>query len=239
MLKQKKGNLYLIPTPLSDNSLESGATTRIAETILRVQHFLVENVRTSRRFISSLKLNISIESLDFGLLDKDTPADAVAQLCAPLLQGKDMGVMSEAGCPGIADPGNLAVRFAHEHGVIVIPLVGPSSITLALMASGFNGQSFTFHGYLPIDGPTRIQAIKNLEKDAQVKQQTQIFIETPYRNNPLLADIIKTCHPATRLCVASDLTGPEELIKSQSIREWKTKSVDLHKIPAVFLIYTE
>jgi len=237
MAKQKKGNLYLIPTPLSDNSPESGATTRITETIMGIQHFLAENVRTSRRFISSLKLNISIESLDFALLDKDTPAEAVAQLCAPLLQGKDMGVMSEAGCPGIADPGNMAVKFAHEHGVIVIPLVGPSSIILALMASGFNGQSFAFHGYLPIESTARIQTIKNLEKETQSKNQTQIFIETPYRNNQLLADIIKTCQPATRLCVASDLTGPEELIKSHSIREWKSKSMDLHKIPAVFLIY--
>ncbi|MDZ7607290.1 MAG: SAM-dependent methyltransferase [Cyclobacteriaceae bacterium] len=237
MAKQKKGNLYLIPTPLSDNSTDAGATTRITETILGIQHFLVENVRTARRFISSLKLNVLIESLHIALLDKDTPKEEIDQLCAPLLQGKDMGVMSEAGCPGIADPGHLAVIFAHEHGGRVIPLIGPSSVTLALMASGFNGQSFVFHGYLPIDGNARIQAIKTLEKDAVSKNQTQIFIETPYRNNQLLLDIIKNCNPATRLCVASDLTGPEELIKSQSIREWAGKTVNLHKIPAVFLIY--
>jgi 16S rRNA (cytidine1402-2'-O)-methyltransferase len=237
MAKQKKGNLYLIPTPLSDNSLESGTSSRISETILRIQHYLVENVRTSRRFISNLKLNISIESLDFALLDKDTPQEAIARLCAPLLAGNDMGIMSEAGCPGIADPGNLAVKFAHDHGVRVVPLVGPSSITLALMASGFNGQSFVFHGYLPIEGQARIQAIKAIEKDAQVKKQTQIFIETPYRNNQLLAEIIKSCHPATRLCVARDITGPEELIISHSIREWTGITLDLHKIPTVFLIY--
>lgn len=237
MVKQKKGILYLIPTPLSDHSPESAVSPQIGETILRIKRFLVENVRTSRRFISILKLNISIESLDFGILDKDTPQKAIAQLCAPLLEGNDMGLMSEAGCPGIADPGSLAVKFAHDHGVSVVPLVGPSSITLALMASGFNGQSFVFHGYLPIEGQARIQAIKALEKEAQTKKQTQIFIETPYRNNQLLADIIKTCHPATRLCVARDMTGPEELVKSHSIREWASIAVDLHKIPTVFLIY--
>jgi len=205
--------------------------------VFRLQYFLVENIRTSRRFISSLKLDIPIDSLHFTQLDKDTAPESVSIICAPLLEGKDMGLMSEAGCPGIADPGNLAVRFAHNNGIRVIPLVGPSSITLALMASGFNGQSFAFHGYLPIESQARIQAIKLLEKEAQSKNQTQIFIETPYRNNQLLGDIIKTCHPNTRLCVASDLTGPEELIISHSIQKWTGKSVNLHKIPVVFLIY--
>ncbi len=237
MAKQKKGNLYIIPTPLSDNSSEGGATTRVQEVISRLDHYLVENLRTARRFISSLKLDISIESLRFVQLDKDTPAESISQLCAPLLTGTDMGIMSEAGCPGIADPGNLAVRFAHQHGIRVIPLVGPSSITLALMAAGFNGQSFAFHGYLPIDSQERIQAIKTLEKEAQLKRQTQIFIETPYRNNQLLGDIIKSCRSTTLLCVARDLTGPEEWAQSHTIKEWSAIKIDLHKVPTVFLIY--
>ena len=161
------------------------------------------------------------------------------KLCAPLLRGKDMGVLSEAGCPGIADPGNLAVTFAHEHNIDVVPMVGPSSIFMALMASGLNGQSFVFHGYLPIDKQKRIQAIKAIERDAMNKKQTQIFMETPFRNIHLFGDLLKTCKPYTKLCVAKNITGANEMIKTLTIKDWKNAKVDLHKEPVVFLVYAE
>lgn len=149
-----------------------------------------------------------------------------------------MGIMSEAGCPGIADPGNLAVSFAHQNGIEVIPLVGPSSIFIALMASGLNGQSFSFHGYLPIDKERRPQAIKSLEKDASNKKQTQIFMEAPFRNNQMLEDILRVCKPYTKLCVAKDVTGASENIRTQTISDWRKSKIELHKVPTIFLIST-
>ena len=203
----------------------------------RLDYFLVENVRTARRFVSSLKLGRKIEELHFEMLDKNTPAHEVEAICNPLVNGRDMGVMSEAGCPGIADPGHLAVSFAHRHDITVVPLSGPSSIFMALMSSGFNGQSFVFHGYLPIDRQQRKNALKSMEQEAVRKGQTQIFMETPYRNDKLLADILKTCHPQTLLCVASDITGPDEIIRTMSIKNWQKSMPDLHKRPTIFLLY--
>ncbi len=237
MNRPKKGKLYLLPSPLSENTLDKMSTPELKTIITTLNYFLVENVRTSRRFISSLKLGKIIEDLHFETLDKKTSPKEIHKLCAPLLSGKNMGVMSEAGCPGIADPGNLAVGFAHKHDIDVIPLVGPSAIFMALMASGLNGQSFVFHGYLPIDKPRRIKAIKSIEKDALNKKQTQIFMETPYRNDHLLDDILKNCQPFVKLCIAKDITGSIEFIKTKTIAEWRKSKPNLHKVPAVFLIY--
>ena len=236
-MKQKKGNLYLIPTPLAANSLDQIQTPALINLLPSLKYFLVEHLRTARRFISSLQLGINIESLQFEQLDKNTPDTEAHRICSPLLQGESIGLMSEAGCPGVADPGNLAVQFAHDHGIRVIPLVGPSSILLALMASGMNGQSFAFHGYLPIDKQKRIKSIKSLEKESLLKGQTQIFIETPYRNNQMFADLIKHCQPDMLLCVARDVTGADEMIYTRSIRDWRKNKPELHKIPVIFLLY--
>lgn len=236
MDKQKKGKLYLIPTPLADDSLDAMITPHIQELIKSLDYYLVENIRTARRFISSLKLGITIESIDFKVLDKRTQPEAVSDYCNPLLQGVNIGVMSEAGCPGIADPGNLAVQFAHKNDLNVIPLVGPSSMFMALMASGMNGQSFAFHGYLPIDKQKRSQVIKSMEREAIQKKQTQLFMETPYRNNQLLTDLLKTCQSNTSICIARDITGKSEFIKTQTVQQWRKMKIDLHKFPCVFLI---
>jgi 16S rRNA (cytidine1402-2'-O)-methyltransferase len=236
MSKQKKGNLYLIPTPLAENSLDKLLTIELQKIIKSIDLFLVENVRTTRRFISSLKLDIEIDRLKFSVLDKNTSDEKISRLCSPLIKGLDMGVLSEAGCPGIADPGNLAVSFAHKHDVRVVPLVGPSSIFMALMSSGLNGQNFTFHGYLPIDKQKRIQRIRELENRVKKDRQTQIFMETPYRNVQLLADLLQVCKPYTRLCIASDITGADEMIATRSVGEWKKLAIELHKTPAIFLI---
>jgi 16S rRNA (cytidine1402-2'-O)-methyltransferase len=239
MDKQNKGKLYLIPTPLAENTTDHMLTPAMQQIIRALDYFLVENIRTARRFVSSLQLGISIETLRFEVLDKDTKWEEVELLCAPLHEGKNIGIMSEAGCPGIADPGNLAVKFAHGHEVDVIPLVGPSSIFMALMASGFNGQSFAFHGYLPIEKSKRQHKIRELEKDIYQKEQTQIFMETPYRNDQLFQDIIQICKPFTILCVARDISGEQEMITSRPVKEWKRNKPGLHKVPTVFLLYKE
>ena len=239
MDNKPKGKLYLIPTPLADQTLDKMLTPMLCEVIQELSYFLVENVRTSRRFISSLKLGISIEDLQFQLLDKNTKQDQIHDLCRPIFDGVDMGIMSEAGCPGVADPGNLAVRFAHKNDIEVVSMVGPSSILMALMASGFNGQHFVFHGYLPIDKQKRAHAIKSLEREAYQKKQTQVFMETPYRNNQLVSDILKVCQPNTSLCIAKNITGSNEEIRTKTIVQWRKHKVDLHKVPTVFLIYSE
>ena len=236
---QKKGKLYLIPTPLAENTNQKMVTAELEEVLKSVDYFLVENIRTARRFISSLNLGLTIEDLRFEVLNKDTNKEDVDDFCAPLLEGKDIGVMSEAGCPGVADPGNLAVQYAHQHTIEVIPLAGPSSILMALMASGFNGQSFTFHGYLPIDQNPRRHKIQELEKDVYRKKTTQIFMETPYRNNQLLDDLRKLCKPYTKLCVAKDISGEQQTIVTKSIQDWRKYKLDLHKVPTVFLLYKD
>ncbi|GAB3256282.1 SAM-dependent methyltransferase [Larkinella harenae] len=229
--------LYLIPTVLAENTVDQVLSPQIREVIGHTKVFFVENVRTARRFISSLKTGVVIDELTFYDLHKDTPETDTRQQLQLLQQNhQDAGILSEAGCPGVADPGAVAVRLAHQSGWQVRPLVGPSSILLALMASGMSGQSFAFHGYLPVEKPARIQQIRQLEQDARKRQQTQIFMETPYRNNQLLADILATCHPETRLCVACNLTASDELVRTLSIREWKSQTPDLHKKPSLFLL---
>jgi 16S rRNA (cytidine1402-2'-O)-methyltransferase len=239
MDQQKKGKLYLIPTPLAENTTDAMLTPVMQQIIMELDYFLVENIRTARRFVSSLKLGISIESLGFHVLDKNSKQEVVELLCAPLKTGKSIGIMSEAGCPGIADPGNLAVKYAHDHEIEVIPLVGPSSIFMALMASGFNGQSFAFHGYLPIDKAKRQHKVRELEKEVYQKEQTQIFMETPYRNEQLFQDILQNCKPFTRLSVARDISGAQQMISTKSIKDWKKSKPELHKIPTVFLLYKD
>lgn len=200
-----------------------------------ISHFLTENVRTARRFLSSLKIFPSIESLSFEVLDKNTAAKDIPSLLKPLLDGHHVGVISESGCPGIADPGAAAARYCHDHGFKVVPLVGPSSILMALMASGLDGQRFAFNGYLPIEKRELRDAIRNYETDSRKKIQTQIFIETPYRNNQVLEMLTQTLAPLTRLTIAVDITGKDEYIHTRSISEWQKHLPTLPKLPAVYL----
>lgn len=238
MLEYNKGSVYLIPTIIAPNTIDSTLPAAIKERVQKINYFLVENVRTARRFFSALQIGKPIDELHFEVLDKRTSPEVIPHIFQPVFKGHDMGILSEAGCPGIADPGALAVNYAHQHHIRVVPLVGPSSILLALMASGFSGQSFTFHGYLPIDKQQRIQTIKRLEKLSQQHHQTQIFMETPYRNKQLLQDILLHCHAETNICVAKDVTGPDEYIRSMKVKEWKSNKPDLHKVPTVFLLFS-
>lgn len=233
-----KGRLFLIPTIISDETQEKVISQEVRTTIKGLNHFLVENIRTARRYVSSLKLGINIESLKFEVLDKSTSALTIAPLMKPILEGNDIGVISESGCPGVADPGALAVAFAHKNEIQVVPMVGPSSILMALMSSGFNGQSFVFHGYLPIDKLDRQKKIKMMEEGAILLNQTQLFMDTPYRNENLLEALLKTCNPNTQLSIARDITGKKELIRTKKIQDWKIqKTPGLNKIPVIFALY--
>ncbi|WP_337044615.1 SAM-dependent methyltransferase [Emticicia sp. 17c] len=226
--------IFLIPTVLAPDTQTDVLSPQVIEVIKNLNVFFVEDLRTARRFISSLKLNKVIDELTFFELNKDTPPE---QTMAQLKKLRtDAGIISEAGCPGIADPGAVAVNFAHQLGYKVSPLVGPSSILLALMASGFNGQSFIFHGYLPIDKTARVKSLKSLEQTAKTKSQTQIFMETPYRNNQLFEDMLQNLNPDTRLCVAANITASDELIRTLTVKDWKKQKPDLHKKPTIFLL---
>ncbi|MGN7887300.1 SAM-dependent methyltransferase [Dyadobacter sp. 22481] len=227
-------SLYLIPTILAEGTQNDVLSPQIQDAVRHLDVFFVENIRTARRFISSLKLGRVIDDLTFIELNKDTAETETAASLRNL--SKSAGVISEAGCPGVADPGAVAVRIAHELGIRVVPLVGPSSILLALMASGMSGQSFAFHGYLPIDKVQRKKALQNLERNARQYQQTQIFMETPFRNNQLLEAVIEACSPDLALCIAANVTAPDELIRTMPVGKWKAAKPDLHKIPAIFLI---
>ena len=229
--------LYLIPTLLADDTDAQVLPPSIREVIEKTDAYFVENVRSARRFITGLKTGRIIGETQFFDLDKDTPpADTRRQIQELTERKRNAGVLSEAGCPGVADPGAVVVGMAHTLGWRVEPLVGPSSILLALMASGMGGQSFVFHGYLPIDRQDRARAVRHLEKEAQQRQQTQIFMETPYRNDALFADVLANCQPNTRLCVACNLTAPDAFVRTLTIREWKTQTPDLRKKPTVFLL---
>lgn len=230
-----KGKLFLIPTIIAESTQQVVIPTSVTDALKHINHFLAEDIRTARRYLSSLKVYESIEPLDFKVLNKDTKEIELKDLFKPVLDGHNLGVLSESGCPGIADPGALAAKFAHQQGIQVIPLTGPSSILLSLMASGLNGQKFAFHGYLPIDSKESQEAIKTLEKESRSKKQTQIFIETPYRNNQLVVNLLKALHEDTLLCIAIDITGKDESIKTKAIKHWKKDLPDLPKSPAVFL----
>lgn len=232
------GKLYLIPTTLGDESDPMDVLPHtVKRTIELIDTYIVENEKTARKFIKSIQPDKIQANLKLSSLNKHTLVSEHAQMIQPCLQGINVGLMSEAGCPGVADPGAVIVKLAHEKGIKVVPLVGPSSILLAIMGSGMNGQSFAFNGYIPIDKSEKKAALKNLEKLSGDKNQSQLFIETPYRNNKMLEDILAALNPATYLCIAADITLPTEYIKTMRVSEWKKATIDLHNRPAIFIIH--
>ena len=230
-----KGKLYLIPNVIADDTSSSVIPQQVINVLPSIQHFLVEDLRSARRYLSHLKVFPSIEELSIKVLDKETTEQQLPALMKPLFDGHNAGIISESGCPGVADPGALAVKYAHVNEIQVVPLVGPSSILLALMASGLNGQQFTFHGYLPIDAREAAQKIKELERISKARNQTQIFIETPYRNNAVFNHFLKNLHSQTKLTVALDLTGHNEFVRTLNVEQWMKQKQNWPKSPAVFL----
>jgi 16S rRNA (cytidine1402-2'-O)-methyltransferase len=231
------GTLYLIPCTLGDTPAEQVLPQHVIGVARRLKHFVVEHPKSARQFLSALKPEHPIQSLHFATLNEHTEARELEGLLVPLLAGEDVGIVSEAGCPGIADPGADLVNLAHRHSIRVVPLVGPSSILLALMASGLNGQSFAFHGYLPVAAAERNKAITALEAESAKRRQTQLFIETPYRNEKLFGALLTHCRPQTLLCVASDITLPGEQIQTRTVAQWKSlPPPQLNKRPSIFLL---
>ncbi len=228
--------LYLVPNVLSEGSWQNVLPSKIFEVLTKTRYFIVENVRTARRFMKQVDSEINIDECIFYEINKRTQQSEIPSFLNAISEGFDVAVISEAGCPGVADPGAEVVKIAHQKGIQVVPLVGPSSILLALMASGLNGQDFAFKGYLPVKPAERTKEISVLEKRVIAQGQTQIFIETPYRNNQLIADLLKTCTPETLLCIAANLTGENEMVATKTIKQWRTDVPDLHKQPVIFLI---
>jgi 16S rRNA (cytidine1402-2'-O)-methyltransferase len=230
------GKLFLIPTTLGESTLAAVIPQEVQQRVRTLEYFVAENSKTARAYLKQVGTAKPLQELRIATLNEHTPDDAIAGLAAPLLAGHDVGVMSEAGCPGVADPGAKLVLYAHRHAIRVVPLVGPSSILLALMASGLNGQSFVFHGYLPVAELEREKALRELEKQSRRLKQTQIFIETPYRNQKLLLSILGACANATLLCVAAEITLPGEDIRTLSVAAWKKAPPQLDRRPALFLL---
>jgi 16S rRNA (cytidine1402-2'-O)-methyltransferase len=230
------GTLFLIPVDLGQPGADRLFPPFNLRMLEELNHLVVENERTARRFIRSIGNKRDFEGLNLILLDKRTERDQLSEAVQLLLSGNDVGLMSEAGCPGVADPGQILVAEAHRYNIAVKPLIGPSSILLGLMASGLNGQHFTFHGYLPIDKRERVNALRNLDSSIRSTGQTHIFIETPYRNEAMYADILKCCSPSTLLCLAVDVTLTTESIRTLRVDEWKAQRPDLKKRPCVFLL---
>jgi 16S rRNA (cytidine1402-2'-O)-methyltransferase len=231
------GKLYLIPITLGESNPDDVLPQTVKRAIEFIDCYIVENEKTARKFIKSIYPEKVQSSLILSTLNKHTEVADHNEMIKPCLQGINIGLMSEAGCPGVADPGAAIVKLAHEKGIQVVPLVGPSSILLAMMGSGMNGQSFAFNGYLPIDKSDKKSALKNYEKLSHDKNQSQIFIETPYRNNKLLEDFLQTLQPNTHLCIAADITLPTEYIKTFRVADWKKTKVDLHNRPTIFIIH--
>jgi len=233
----ERGKLYLIPTTLGDTS-EVGDVlpTSVNQIINTIDEYVVENEKSARHFLKKMGIKKSLQEIILHPIDQHVKSTEIASYLNNIDQGKNIGVLSEAGCPAVADPGSEVVKIAHRKNIEVIPLVGPSSILLALMASGFNGQNFTFNGYLPKERGERILKLKDIERLAHRKNQTQIFIETPYRNLHLLEDILSNCEPSTQLCIGTDITLSTQFIKTKSISEWKKKLPDIYKKPTIFLI---
>lgn len=229
--------LYLLPVTLGDTPVEKVLPAYNKEIIVEIKHFIVEDVRSARRFLKKVESQINIDELTFYPLNKHTSPEAISGYLKPLMEGYPMGVISEAGCPAVADPGADIVAIAQRKGLKVVPLVGPSSIILSVMGSGFNGQSFAFHGYLPIEPGERTKRLKELETRIYAEHQTQLFIETPYRNNKMMEEILKTCRPQTKLCIAANITCEGEYIRTKTLKEWKGNLPDLNKIPCIFLLY--
>jgi len=229
-------NLYLIPTTLGETPVEKVLPAEITSVVRSLRYFVVENTRTARRHLKKMVPEIVIDDLDFKELNEHSQKMGLELLLDPIRQGFDIGILSEAGCPGVADPGADLVKIAHEKGIRVVPLVGPSSILLSLMASGMNGQNFAFIGYLPIKPVERYAAIRDVERHSAKEKQTQIFIEAPYRNTKLLEDLLASCNEHTRLCVAVDLTLDSEFVVTKTIGNWKKSIPDINKRPAIFLL---
>ena len=231
------GTLYLIPTQLADPvNADLILPREVIATALRLDHYIAENAKTARAFLKAIGIARPLAEVSIRELDKHAEAEVMSDLLAPLLAGHDMGLVSEAGAPAVADPGAVVVAAAHVEGIRVVPLVGPSSLLLGLMASGLNGQNFAFHGYLPQDKLARTKVIQDLERESRQKNMTQLFIETPYRNQVLFADLLVTLAPATRLCVACNLTGTAERVRTHSIAQWRTQPAELAKSPTLFLL---
>ena len=233
----KAGKVILFPSLLAECPPAAVLPMSNIELVRQVRYFVVEELRTARRFLKACDRNIVIDDLHLEVLNEHTPHSDVEAMLQPALEGHDIGVISEAGCPAVADPGADVVAIAQRKNLKVVPLVGPSSIIMSVMGSGFNGQSFAFHGYLPIEPGERAKRIQVLEQRVYAEDQTQLFIETPYRNNKMAEDILKNCRPQTKLCIAANITCEGEYIKTKMIKEWQGKLPDLSKIPCIFLIY--
>ncbi|HIA11340.1 MAG TPA: SAM-dependent methyltransferase [Flavobacteriales bacterium] len=233
---RKKGVLYLIPALIGDSATDFALPPSTQAVVNDIRFYAVENLRSARRFLSKLKISTPINDLEFAELNKRTPTNEIEEIVAQLTNGNNVGVISEAGCPGVADPGAEIVSLAHEKGIKIVPMVGPCSILLALMASGMNGQNFVFHGYLPKEKHKRIKSIVEVEKQAFDKNQTQIFMEAPYRNMPLLEDVIKHCKESTQLCIATSITSSDEKIVTRSIAHWRRNIPNINKKPTIFLL---
>ncbi|MCL3780929.1 SAM-dependent methyltransferase [Prolixibacteraceae bacterium JC049] len=231
-----KGKIYLIPTTMGDSSVSSVIPTDVMALISELKFFIVENIRTARRYLKKVDRSIDIDELTFFELNKHTSPNDIASYLEPAKKGNNVGIISEAGCPGVADPGADVVKIAHEKQIQVVPLVGPSSILMSLMASGMNGQNFAFVGYIPIKGGERIRAIKDLEARSRREQQTQIFIEAPYRNTQMLGDLLKSCAATTRICVACDISLENEFIKTKTVAQWQKQLPNIQKRPTIFLL---
>ena len=234
--KIRMAKLYLIPNVLSESDWQNVLPARLHSILTNTRHFIVEDIRTARRFLKLVNKEINIDECAFYELNKRTNYSEIPSFLKPIENGFDVAIISEAGCPGVADPGADVVKIAHQKEYMVVPIVGPSSVLLALMASGLNGQNFAFKGYLPVKPNERVKEIQVLEKRVINQRQTQIFIETPYRNNQLISDLLKTCAPDTLLCIAANVTGENEFIATKSIQQWKKNVPDLHKQPAIFLV---
>ena len=235
-----KGILYLIPVPIGDTASDYSIPSQVKEITSNLTHFVVENEKTARRMIRLINPSVDQSSLSLEILDKNTSALQLEQLLEPCIEGKHLGLMSEAGVPAVADPGSRLVRFAHQQNIRVVPLVGPSSILLALMAGGLNGQSFAFYGYLPIDAGAQKKSLQELERRSAQLSQTQIFMETPYRNDKLIELAIEVLHPTTLFSIACDLNSSQELIITKTVSEWKKEClVSIHKRPAIFSLLKE
>ena len=231
----EKGKIYMIPTTLGDSTIDAVIPKDVQQIIIGTKYFIVENIKTTRRFLKKVERGIDIDELQFFVLNKHTSSVELESFLNPALEGSNMGVISEAGCPGIADPGSDIVSIAHSKNIKVVPLIGPSSILLALIASGMNGQNFCFNGYLPKEKNLRIKKIKELERQA-INGVTQIFMETPFRNNHLMEDLLKQCAPNTTLCLDADISLENEFIQSKKIIDWKKHAPNLSKRPCMFLI---
>ncbi|MDR2123120.1 MAG: SAM-dependent methyltransferase [Flavobacteriaceae bacterium] len=228
--------LYLLPAYLGETSPKEIFSEQEINILKRLKFFIAENEKTARKFIKYLCPEVIQNELSFSVLDKRTAEQEIEELSQPLKEGKDMGLLSEAGLPCIADPGNLLVAWCHRNEVKVVPVNGPSSIILALISSGLNGQHFTFNGYLPIDSVERKKTIQKLEMTSKIQRSAQIFMETPYRNSSLLDDLLKYLNPSTQLCIATHITLPDEFVKTATCKEWKKKKPDLHKKPTIFIL---